>query len=272
MRLDDLFVGLAMACLITNTAIIETESFTEDEGSFLRLGVAAPFLLWGGLYLVKASFLALCWKVFNVSPTFRKLWWFVSIYTFLTYWPIVLSQLWQCGDPLKVADPMACSAVLNSDNDLPQDAAIQGGMDALLHGSSDLLILALPLSFIRKLQMPRIHKLSVSGIFAIIIVDIVMGLLRNFAKLCLSIGYNVDVSDSIAIVMQDMEPAIAIIACALTAYGVLLPASRQRRREPPGLLERADNMDRAVINGPASPQMFNSDTVSAEEPEKTNIV
>lgn len=55
--------------------------------------------MWTTLYLVKASFLALIWSIFKVSPRFQVAWWIIAIYTFLTFWVVLLSLLWQCGSP-----------------------------------------------------------------------------------------------------------------------------------------------------------------------------
>ena len=183
------------------------------------------------MYLVKASFLALCWYVFSPSASFRKAWWVVAIYTFLTFWPVFLSELWQCGSPSQYADVQACT---HSN----EDQAVWWRIDPLafrfaFHISSDVFILALPLVFIRKIQTSRARKLSVAGIFALIIIDIICGILRNAGALCASLNVTTtDTCISIGLVMDVCEPTIAVIVCALPAYRALLPsvANRSSRR------------------------------------------
>ena len=71
----------------------------------LKMGTANVMLFWAVIFLVKASFLALYWGVFSVSRGFRRAWWAVAIYHFVTFWAIFLSVLWHCGEPKHVVDP-----------------------------------------------------------------------------------------------------------------------------------------------------------------------
>ena len=98
------------------------------------------------------------------------------------------------------------------------------------HISSDVFILALPLVFIGRIQTSRARKVSVAGIFALIIIDIVCGILRNAGALCASLNVTTtDTCISIGLVMDVCEPSIAVIVCALPAYRVLLPSEGKRR-------------------------------------------
>lgn len=108
---DDIFNFLALLALIGLAAWedICNRADPNDLDLLLKLELAVDMLLWAILYLVKASFLALMWSIFKVSAGFRKAWWVVTIYTFITFWPIFLSELWQCGGPSTYDDAQACN-------------------------------------------------------------------------------------------------------------------------------------------------------------------
>lgn len=181
-------------------------------------------LLWATLYLVKASFLALIWHVFNVSAGFRKAWWIVTIYTFVTFWIIFLSELWQCGDPSTYDDPQAC--------DYAYFIQTQGPITItrfVLHISSDLFIIVLPLIPIRKLNMPMSRKIGVAAIFMIIIIDTAISITRNVGVVLAAYGSPTDTSGSVDLVCQVVEPALAVLVCSLPAYKTLVLKFRSRR-------------------------------------------
>ena len=214
-------------CLIGYCAAVTESLIITDLALWLELYLAQVFLYWTAIYAVKASFLALCWYVFRVSSRFRMAWWIVTVFTFLTYWPIVLPQLWTCGSPSDYANPAACSDFL--EEGISPILIAQAAISLALHASSDFLILFLPLPFIRELQMPKVRKVGVAAVFAIITIDIVVGILKNTAKLCIGLDYNMDVNAQIVVAMQMCEASIAVIVCALPAYGVLLPSAQRRR-------------------------------------------
>ena len=226
---DDLFNGLALPCLISCYALQDIYWVTGNDSPSLKIFMASSMLLWTTLYLVKASFLALCWIIFNVWNKFRWAWWAVAIYTFLTFWPIVLWALWQCGSPSNYADPVACSSLTDFQNQWYE--IVGGAFETALHVSSDILILVLPLAFIRKLHMSRIQKFSAASVFALVTIDIIMGLMRNITKLTYFLNDSPDLSYQIATTMQFFEPGLAVIVCALPAYRVLLPNSQKRRNQ-----------------------------------------
>ena len=237
-KFDDLFTGLALATLLAFAAIsqlitnIEVEGFHSDPfadestySTFMKYEMAVSMLAWMTLYLVKASFLALCRSVFGVSTGFRRAWWIVASYTFITAWPIILSLLWQCGSPSNYADGIGCDPPENYD-------VVTPGLALALHISSDGLILALPLAMIRRLHVSKEQKIGIAAVFALVVVDIVMGIIRNTAWILAHLDKEPsEASIIIATVMAICEPNIAVIVCALPAYGVLLPTVRKRKTQ-----------------------------------------
>lgn len=70
-----------------------------------KMGFTMLLLFLLIMYIVKASFLALYWHLFEVSARFRQAWWVTAGYTavsFLVTWILVL---FHCGSPSKVLDP-----------------------------------------------------------------------------------------------------------------------------------------------------------------------
>ena len=78
---------------------------TEDDMMYsLKMNIINGIMFWIVIFLVKASFLALYWKVFEVLKTFRTAWWLVAVYTLLSFLVIFLSIFWHCGDPKRAFD------------------------------------------------------------------------------------------------------------------------------------------------------------------------
>ena len=226
---DDLFNGLALLCIIVFTAIPAMDDLNTSAcwlDNFLSL-----FFLWNTLWMVKASFLALCWMIFNVSATFRKVWWAVAVYTALSYWPVILMHLWGCGAPSDFINPVACISFYQSAPTSYGRFLIISIIEAALHLSSELLILALPLVFIKQLQMSKVQKLSAAAIFGVIIITITIGSLRTMSYIANDLGFNADVSNYIATCTEDVEPALTVLVCALPPYKILLLKAQERKEK-----------------------------------------
>ena len=204
------------------------------DSDYPRYVLAVEMLAWMTLYLVKASFLAFYWSLFRISAFFRRAWWAISVYTFLTFWPLFLSQLWRCGNPLEYASEDAC---FFSTPEVRLDIAKRVAALALaLHVSSDCLLLALPMIMLKKLQMSKAQKISVASVFALVVVDIIAGIIRNASVICADSAYYnddlaLDVCSTVNSIMSVCEPNLAVFICALPAYRVLLPTSNRRKNQ-----------------------------------------
>ena len=166
--------------------------------------------------MVKASFLALCWTVFNVSTRFRRCWFGVTVYTFLSFWPCFISEFLHCGRIQDYANPDACAAIQSSGGG---ETLVFPSIDMALSVSSDLLILALPLLFIHNLQMSKIQKLSVAGVFAIVAIDILVEVAQCIGAFLASFDTYAEVENLMGII----RPGLTVIACSLPAYRALMP-------------------------------------------------
>ena len=212
----------------------------------LNAYLASDFLLWATLFSVKASFLAIMWSIFNVSATFRRLWWAVVVYTLIGFLVCVISELWTCGSPSDFGNFDICMDALSSTTSVV--SSTPDLLKVVFHISSDLVILALPLFYINRLQMSRAKKISVAAVFALIIIDIVTGILRNSSSICEDSPstWNSSVCIDLNIITTVLELSIAVVVCALPAYRAILPSSRKRRYESMELRRNAANMGHVV--------------------------
>ena len=66
---------------------------------YLHYEMAVWLLFWVIIYLVKFSFLLFYRSIFGVSRIFKKAWWAVTVFTFLTFWACFFAMLWSCNTP-----------------------------------------------------------------------------------------------------------------------------------------------------------------------------
>ncbi|MCJ1334196.1 hypothetical protein MMC10_010903 [Thelotrema lepadinum] len=201
-----------------------TQTYTEDDDVHRKAFVSSQILVWSSFWLVKASFLALMWSIFGVSRGFRIAWWSVTAYTFITYWPVILSELWICGTTSYLSGADCSIDVYYSTSVGPVI------MRFILHLTSEIFILILPIAQIWKMDMRRSRKISVTVVFALVIVDILFGVLRNVTGVVLyTVGQDSDVSYDIHFVSDFLEPIIAVIVCSLPPYGSLVFRYRAKK-------------------------------------------
>ncbi|MCJ1323993.1 hypothetical protein MMC10_000655 [Thelotrema lepadinum] len=259
LKADDFFNILASASLIGFAVMAHLLNYTSDVSLGYKYDVAQNLLLWTTLYFVKASFLALIRAVFKVSKNFDKGWWAVAIYTSLSFWPVSLSELWTCGDPSKIGNVDACDSISLEDAYLRDPV----WMRFFLHVSSECFILILPLTQIKKMHVSRVKKISVAAVFAIIIIDIIIGIIRNSAAICLSTVTENEICSEMNGNLSVAEPSIAVMVCALPAYRALLPSSGARKDRTSPIRRNEATM------GLGSPQKFTPLTLSGVTTEAT---
>ena len=115
---DDYWMVAALVVLIVNAILqtLQTESLyyidyvsnglLPADAELLRQGniyVRYEFpiigLMWTVLWAVKGSFLALFWRLFDGLARYRRIWWIVAIFTFLTYVGCWIGSAWTCHPP-----------------------------------------------------------------------------------------------------------------------------------------------------------------------------
>lgn len=61
------------------------EELVRQGNTYVRYEFAIIGLMWTILWCVKASFLALFWRLFDGLPSYRRLWWMVVVFSFFAY-------------------------------------------------------------------------------------------------------------------------------------------------------------------------------------------
>ena len=153
------------------------------------------------------------------------MWWIVTVYTAIAFFPPFFALLWECSSPSKYNDPVACLAFESSSESDDFFQAIDS-MNIVFHTSIELMILILPSVYIRRLQMSRMDKINAVSVFTTMIVTIIVGLLRNVSSM-LGGSIPISIEDTVAV----LEPALAVIICALPPYKHLLLMLRKRRND-----------------------------------------
>ena len=285
-KADDIFNTLALLLLFAFFIVTDLLGWDPAiENDFVATNnfqLATNLLMWTTIYAVKASFLALLWNVFSVSANFRRLWWVITVYTFLTFWVIFLSEFWQCGSPTNYADSQACFETKENSLISTPWVGIPLWPRAFLHISSDIFIMLLPIAQIRKLHMSTFKKIGVVATFALILINIAMGLVKSATVLYLYVhGGSSDIWSLVWMVLSYVEPALAVIVCALPAYRILLPSSNRRRRsDEQRLAPNAADIEaprKAMKTSPKAPdysllQVTEATRSHVEEPQAAYIV
>lgn len=219
---DDLFNGLASMSLIGFTALPDlTDGMTS---AYWAVSLTSKTLFWMTLWLVKAAFITLYWSIFRVSPSFRKAWMAITSYTCLSFFPVLLAPFWECGSPWNCVDAIACNAFEVSDTGTTYFWVVNT-MSAVLHISTEVMILALPLFYIRRLQMSKTEKLNAGAIFSVAVITIIVGIIRNVISIC-------DEEDICYYTVQItiiLETPLAVLVCTLPPYKILLGRFRKRK-------------------------------------------
>lgn len=115
---DDYWMVTALAVLITNAALQTHQTaslyYIDDvaagivpvgpeliqEGDvYVRYEFPIIGLMWTVLWCVKASFLALFWRLFDGLPRYRRVWWGVSIFAFFAFVGCWIGSAWTCHPP-----------------------------------------------------------------------------------------------------------------------------------------------------------------------------
>ena len=260
LKTDDIFNILACTCVVGFATMAHLLNYSSDISLIYRFDLAQNLLMWTTLYSVKASFLALIRSIFKVSRTFDRCWLAVVLYTSLSFLAVFLSEFWSCGDPSKINDIGAC------ENSSPEDAFIRDPvwMRFVLHISSECFILLLPLTQIGKMHISLVKKISVAAVFAIVIIDIIMGIIRNGAAVCTIIVAENETCEAMNDILSVAEPCIAVMVCALPAYRAILPSSGARKEKKSTPLRRNE-----AQMGIASPKKFTPLTLSGITTEAT---
>lgn len=139
--------------------------------AFRKLQTAMNIAFYISQWSVKFSFLFFYRELFWVSDRFRKSWWIISIYVFLTFWAVFAGMLTLCGSAADISNTVQC----NQHKHHQFNSRIYM---TFMNLSTDFAVMILPLFMLPQLRIDISQKLGLAFIFMICFVTIGLELLR----------------------------------------------------------------------------------------------
>ncbi|KAF2019510.1 hypothetical protein BU24DRAFT_386445 [Aaosphaeria arxii CBS 175.79] len=174
----------------------------------MKLNMANIALFFCVIYSVKASFLAMYWRIFEISKRFRVAWSLLTAYTALCFLVSFTSIFWKCGTPTNFLEPEACA-------ERPRSIIVHlQTMWCSLNVVGDIMLMIIPVAMLKPMLMPLSQKIGVAFVFSLVFIIIAFDILRTVYTLRMSPKFQ----DENA-VWALMEPTIAVIVCALPCFG-----------------------------------------------------
>ncbi|QSS50670.1 hypothetical protein I7I53_11447 [Histoplasma capsulatum var. duboisii H88] len=204
------------------TLVVESPRWHHHFNAMLKLSFTVDVLYNCIIYAIKASFLALMWRIFKNIPCFRRPWWVVTITT------VVL------GLTSLSLEPATCvkfylGPCADSDDIRRNNITLKTG--AALDIVTDFMIMALPISFIAKSRLPWTQKLGIICLFSLGLIIVATSLIR-----IISLNYpGVHPPVSWKVFWAMIESSIAVMTSCFSSYGSLytfLKRSNNPRRRP----------------------------------------
>ncbi|DAA73504.1 TPA_exp: Uncharacterized protein A8136_4685 [Trichophyton benhamiae CBS 112371] len=239
---DDILAGLAyifllchniLATLAAPTIYLLLDLFTDNHGfmqpdilgkidRLVKLVLSSNFLFRICIYLVKASLLALLWRLFRSLPKFRRAWLGIIVVTVIGF---ALSM---------ILPPVACSDFTALGCISPRQirlAAIDIYVSTVFDVLTDVLIVCLPVAFVLKSSLPMPQKTGLIVLFLLGLAVVIISILRTIetdGKTKLS-------PPSWLLFWSSMEATIAVMVSCFASYKSLFSArSRPSTYHPHG--------------------------------------
>ncbi|KAG9250045.1 uncharacterized protein F5Z01DRAFT_684196 [Emericellopsis atlantica] len=230
---DDCWVIFAWLCILT-MAILQTQQmnalwyttyliagrldFTDVEGisqmqiELKRWQFPIIKLFWTTLWSIKASFLALFYRVIRPLPVLRRLWYCVCVFCALAYIGCWLASALTCTPPGQYFKAGGC----DSDRDVWMqrfNVLYSTSVDI----ASDLMIMALPIMVLASLQLDKRKKIGLGIAFSLGFIIIAVAIVRMSQVI---VGDQVDLIG--LAIWGAVETATAVVVGSLPALkGVL---------------------------------------------------
>ncbi|KAL8638334.1 MAG: hypothetical protein Q9228_004511 [Teloschistes exilis] len=160
------------------------------------------------VWFVKLAFMFLFRMVFWTSSMFRRLWWAVMGVLAITIWMPITANFASCGSVSKIYNREACESKYKAQGILLISVCV-------VHVATDLLVMALPLYMIQKLQMTWVKKVSLSAVFGVVLISIAVDILRTAQTLDPRTGLY-------SPLYYMLEASLTVIASCLPTYKALL--------------------------------------------------
>ncbi|KFY83822.1 hypothetical protein V500_09860 [Pseudogymnoascus sp. VKM F-4518 (FW-2643)] len=193
LHVDDYIIYAAFLVLVAN-AVLQTlqtphcynlarlvnglSTLTEEEtmvsgNTYMRYEFTIIGLFWTVLWLVKASFLAFFYKLFDGLQAYRRIWWGVVVFAFLSYvgcWIVSIN----------VCHPAKNYFIFGSCN---KEIDMKTSIVAVMYSTvvdvlTDIMIMAMPLRLLWKVRISGSEKMGLAGVFGIGVLIIIFAIAR----------------------------------------------------------------------------------------------
>ncbi|KAM5434257.1 hypothetical protein MferCBS31731_006751 [Microsporum ferrugineum] len=222
---DDILAGLAyifllghnvLATLATPTVYLLLHLYENNKALLMpgilndfdrlaKLVFASNFLFRCCIYSVKASLLALLWRLFRTLPAFRRAWWVISVITIVGFSASV------------ILPPVACPSVTALGCLSPRTLkleAVSMYVTTICDVITDILIMSVPVAFVLKSSLPNPQKLGLVGLFMLGLAVVVMAILRNLE----TDGKSKHPPPSWLLFWSAMEATVAVMVSCFASY------------------------------------------------------
>ncbi|MCJ1475159.1 hypothetical protein MMC13_003819 [Lambiella insularis] len=136
------------------------------------VNTTSNFFLYSTFWLVKFSFLMFYRHLFDISTAFRRAWWVVLAFTFVTLWVPLGGLFGVCAGATTVADFTYCNGV-----NAQRSQRLEYTCAIIV--VSDLAIMALPLWMLKGLKLRIPQKIGLAFVFSFGLVIVALDILRT---------------------------------------------------------------------------------------------
>ncbi|KAH8801349.1 hypothetical protein F5884DRAFT_512708 [Xylogone sp. PMI_703] len=248
LSLDDYFIYAAWTVLLINT-ILQTlqnhstyiislgfqglvpadQEFVTQGNIYVRYEFVSIGLFWTVTWLVKASFLTFYWQLLESLREYRRIWYGVSIFTFLAYIGCWIASLLNC---LPVTDYWKFGKC-NSPGD-QRRATIAISYSTFVDVLTDLMIMAIPLLIVTKIRISGAQRLGLIGVFSLAFITIAIAIVR-----CVQ-AINNERELVFLAVWSTIESSVSVIVGCLPPFKTFLGHRlRSLSNESPAVMQRA---------------------------------
>ncbi|KAK2734217.1 hypothetical protein FQN57_001738 [Myotisia sp. PD_48] len=187
---DDIFAIIAFFLLLVENILItvakrpvymlldvyqgmpQPPDFHDQVTDMIKLMFSHNFIFITCIYAVKASLLALLWRLIEGLPHFRKGWWGITILSSVCYLITIIFAPITCS----TLKSMAC---ISPRHIMLDNVSLRFGTGADV--ATDILIMCLPIALVMKSHLPAAQKIALVGLFLLGLTVISVAIVRIVA-------------------------------------------------------------------------------------------
>ncbi|KAK3934622.1 hypothetical protein QBC46DRAFT_273425 [Diplogelasinospora grovesii] len=210
---------------ITEGAIPISMDLISQTEDYLRLEFPIILLFWTVLWSVKASFLALYYKLFRELGLYRRVWYFLATFTFLAYVGCYVTLCLSCRPISNFFEFAKCGK--------PEDiwaSNLSVYYSTVIDVFTDLCIMAMPIRLTYNVRISPKQKAGLVCVFGLGFVMIAFAIIR--AKQVLVEQYFVNLT--LLMIWSTLAATISVIVGSLPALKLLIASRASTKRSQYG--------------------------------------